>query len=312
LEVSRRTIYRDIETLCAVGVPVYAEPGRDGGLRLVEGYFLPPIALSVGEATSLLIGLVMLDRLRTKPFANDLETAQRKLLAAVPIQLRHTLEQAQDLIGFEAVPQDIFHPERSYPDENVMVAQMDEAAVITVFLQCIFNREMALMEYFSPYSEAPASHLLLPHGIVWDRDHWYLVGKHVNRDEETRLWRTDRVIKISRDAQRVPDQPDFNIDRLLGRKWLDQAIASWAEMSPVVIRMTAIQAARLKRDWYYSHAHFEDMPTGEVTMTFGESNRGFVFELLRWLGPGAELIEPKAWRKLFVEEVQTMLAPYSE
>ena len=68
-EVSSRTIYRDIERLGAIGVPVYAEMGRAGGYRLMEGYFLPPVMFSVGEAISLVLGLASLRRLRARPFA---------------------------------------------------------------------------------------------------------------------------------------------------------------------------------------------------------------------------------------------------
>ncbi len=75
-EVSTRTIYRDIETLSAVGVPVYAEMGRDGGFRLLPGYFLPPVMFSVGEAISLLLGLTLLRSLRATPFAA--ETGNRR------------------------------------------------------------------------------------------------------------------------------------------------------------------------------------------------------------------------------------------
>jgi hypothetical protein len=45
-------------------------------------------------------------------------------------------------------------------------------------------------------------------------------------------------------------------------------------------------------------------------MTFGEDNRTIVFELLRWLGPGAELAEPKAWRAQMKEELQQMVSIY--
>ncbi len=88
LGVSVRTIYRDIDTLDGVGVPIYAEAGREGGFRLVEGYFLPPVAFTTGEATSLLTGLALLERLHARPFAAELDTAAHKLLAAVPEPLR--------------------------------------------------------------------------------------------------------------------------------------------------------------------------------------------------------------------------------
>lgn len=182
LEVSKRTIYRDIETLSAVGVPVYAEPGREGGFKLVEGYFMPPVAFSVGEATSLLIGLVLLERLRVKPFAADLETAQRKLLAAVPDHLQTILAQARALIGFEALPRDTFHQERE--SQPVTEHQANEAEVITTFLQGIFNQEAVRLEYFSPYGRTRKEHLLWPQGLIWDRDQWYLLAKRVNFEEQ--------------------------------------------------------------------------------------------------------------------------------
>jgi hypothetical protein len=46
-------------------------------------------------------------------------------------------------------------------------------------------------------------------------------------------------------------------------------------------------------------------------MTFGEQNPTVVLELLRWLGPGAELIEPNAWRERMREEIKQMLASYT-
>ena len=48
----------------------------------------------------------------------------------------------------------------------------------------------------------------------------------------------------------------------------------------------------------------------KVIMTIGEENQTIVFELLRWLGPGAELVEPRAWREQMKEELQQMLSIY--
>ncbi len=315
LEVSIRTIYRDIETLSEVGVPVYAEAGRTGGFRLMEGYFLPPIAFTVGEATSLLTGLALLDRLRAKPFASELDSAAHKLLAAVPDSLRHVLSQAQQVIGFEAIPNDVFHPERvQAAQENARPSPDDsyraEAQAITVFLKCIFDKQAVRFAYHSPYGRVQDTQVVVPYGILWDRDRWYLIGRRLIGGVEPRLWRADRVTTITSDPQHVEYPDTFNAEHLLNRRWLDRAMAEWAAQEPVIIRMAPAQAERLKHDWYYAHARFEDLPNGLVHMTFGETNREFVFELLRWLGPGAELVEPHGWRRAFADEVRTMLAAY--
>ena len=56
-EVSVRTVYRDVDALSAVGVPVYALPGRNGGVALMEQYVLSKTALSDREQEQLLASL---------------------------------------------------------------------------------------------------------------------------------------------------------------------------------------------------------------------------------------------------------------
>jgi predicted DNA-binding transcriptional regulator YafY len=84
----------------------------------------------------------------------------------------------------------------------------------------------------------------------------------------------------------------------------------WRQQTPVRIRLSRPQAERLRRDWYYRHAAFDRIDEQQVLMTFGEDNREVVLELLRWLGPGAELIEPKEWRRIVRDELNQMLADY--
>lgn len=313
LGVSTRTIYRDIETLGEVGVPVYAEVGREGGFRLIEGYFLPPIAFTVGEASSLLTGIALLDRLRAKPFAAELDTATHKLMAVVPESLRIVLSHAQRVIGFEAIPDDIFHPERTQASgshESVVAQHGGEAHALTVFLKGIYDNQAVALDYVSPYGGTRYRDHAAPYGILWDRDRWYLIGRQLSGSEKVRFWRADRVISIAPYPQPVAAPEGFSIEHLLNRQWLDEAMTEWANMSPVVIRMTHVQVERLKRDWYYAHAHFEDVSGDATQMTFGENNQAFVFELLRWLGPGAELIAPRAWREEFVDDLRSLLSVY--
>ncbi len=308
LEVSKRTIYRDVEALAEVGVPVYAETGRDGGFKLMEGYFISPIAFSVGEATSLLIGLALLDRLRAKPFANELDLARQKLLAVVPDPMQPILRQAEQMIGFEELPYDVFHPEPAASETSL--SELSEAQVITVFLQGILEQCAVEIGYFSPYSGTGRVYVLSAHGIIWDRNHWYLVGQGLGQSGSPSLWRADRVMSITRHPKPIKTTAPFQVAEWLGRKWLDDAINRWSEMSPVIIRMTPAQAERLRRDWYYGHAQFEAISPDVVLMKFGEGNQAWVFELVRWLGHGAELIEPHAWRQAFIEEMQAIMRTY--
>ncbi len=105
-------------------------------------------------------------------------------------------------------------------------------------------------------------------------------------------------------------QGAFDVRGLLGRRWLRDAMDHWRQQTPVTIHLTRAQADRLRCDWYYHHAHFEQVDEETVVMTFGEDNRATVLELLRWLGPGAELLEPADWRRAMREDVRRMLASY--
>src|SRR5579885_1825525 len=164
--VSTRTIYRDVEVLSALGVPIYAERGREGGFRLLEGYFLPPLMFTQGEAIALLVGVTLQRSLQATPFPAERELAEKKLLAALPDRLRNILAKAEKLIGFEPLPHDIFHPERAFPQPamsaHLAAAAFTESQAISIFLQAILDGALVLMRYHSPYSAQPYDTLVEP------------------------------------------------------------------------------------------------------------------------------------------------------
>lgn len=310
--VSTRTIYRDLQTLSGLGVPLYATRGHKGGIRLLEGYFLPPLTFSRSEAIVLLLGLTLLKSLQTFPFPTEVKTAIQKLLVAVPDSLRTNLLQAEKVIGFEHLPSDIFHPEPTLATQTDKTAS--ESQIVTTFLQAILDRSHLLLQYASPYRQHEKQEVtLIPLGLFWDRNHWYLIGRKHDNATTQKLWRADRVIslKVSSSSSPMNDQSQFDIQNLLRHTWLRSAMDQWQRSKPVSIRLTQLQAKRLQQDWYYHHAKFEENTDNQVIMTIGEENQGIVFELLRWLGPGAELLEPKAWREQMKEELQQMLSTYT-
>jgi len=316
-EVSTRTIRRDLAALAAAGVPVYAERGRTGGVRLVEGYVLPPLMLSPGEASALLLGTALLRRVHARPFPDELDTAEGKLLAALPAALRATLARAERIIGVEETPDDIFHPEpdhRPAPASAGEGASMasQESATLTVFVRAILDGAPVRLRYCSPY-RGEEDGVVVPLGVIWDRDRWYLAGRPESQVRGARFWRADRVAEVTPSRTRGTPVGDaaFDVRALLGRRWLRAAMGEWRRRAPVAIRLSPAQANRLRRDCYYRHARFERIAGDAVVMTFGEDNRAAVLELLRWLGPGAELLEPADWRDAVREELRCMLASYT-
>ena len=147
-EVSTRTIYRDVETLAAVGVPVYAEMGRAGGFRLVEGYFLPPVMFSVRRGGFAAARASLLRSLRAQPFAAELETSEQKLLAAMPDQLRAVLAHAQQLIGFERL-RPTFSTRSVRAGARPMV-EPTRARPLSIFVRHPRSQDVVL-DYRSPY-----------------------------------------------------------------------------------------------------------------------------------------------------------------
>ncbi len=309
-EVSSRTIYRDIETLSSLGVPVSAEMGRKGGFKLKEGYFLPPVTLGPEEAASLLLGLILMRRLRVMPFPKEADFAERKLLAALPPETRATMERAARFIGFERVPADLLHPERDDPQAGLGPGPSAESEFVGAFLRALLSRSRVTLTYRSPYRWGEVPREVEPLGLLWDRDRWYLAGRPSGGSGETRLWRADRVLALGPGRSMPPLDSDFDAAKLLDRAWLRGAMDRWREESPARIAMSREQAERLKRDWFYGTARFEASDDGRVLMSYGEYRPEAAADLVRWLGPGAELLEPREWRAIIAEGLRAMLGAY--
>jgi hypothetical protein len=120
------------------------------------------------------------------------------------------------------------------------------------------------------------------------------------------------VTEIRPTGQTMATQTGFDIREYLGRKWLRDALQTWMDEAPVKIRLTRRQADRLRQDWYYRQAVFEPMSETETLLTIGSDDVEAVLELLRWLGVGAQLVEPAGWRGLMKAQLTQMLASYAE
>lgn len=98
LEVSDRTIYRDMRALAELGIPIRAEAGI--GYRLMDGYRLPPLMLSPDEGLALVMGALLFTRHTSGALSQAAQTAQHKLHMALPPSTRAYAESIVQWVEF--------------------------------------------------------------------------------------------------------------------------------------------------------------------------------------------------------------------
>ena len=187
LEISRRTVRRDVDRLREMGYHIVATTGPDGGYRLDSGAELPPLLFDDDQAVALAIAL----QGSTAAAAGMEESALRALTTlrqVMPSRLRRRL----DAVQFTAMAD---HP-GSAPGSV-------SPEVLIALSTAIRNREVVRCDYARPAGpESSAARRIEPHHIVAAQGRWYLVGWDLDHDG----WRIFRVDRLS---PRTPTGPRF-------------------------------------------------------------------------------------------------------
>jgi predicted DNA-binding transcriptional regulator YafY len=166
LEVSVRTIYRDMDSLSGAGVPVYADAGPAGGYQLLGGYRTRLTGLTQGEAEALtLVG--MPTAAAELGLGTVLASAQLKLQAALPAELRDRAAALR---------------ERFYLDAPGWYYDGDSSAYLMAVADAVWNQRRIEIRYRRWKAPTDVTRLLDPHGIVLKAGKWYLVARASHAD----------------------------------------------------------------------------------------------------------------------------------
>ncbi|MCX4516228.1 YafY family transcriptional regulator [Streptomyces anulatus] len=191
LEVSPRTVRRDVDRLRELGYPIAAFKGPDGGYRLDAGARLPPLLFDDDQAVALAVAL----RTAAATGAGIGEAAARALTTVrqvMPARLRHRV----DALRVTAVER-TGGPPQPQADPRVLVTL---SAAVHAREVLRFDHSPA---YAPPPAEAPpAVRRVEPHRLVTWGGRWYLVAWDLDRED----WRTFRADRIT---PRTPTGPRF-------------------------------------------------------------------------------------------------------
>ncbi len=178
LEVTERTVRRDVDRLRDLGYPVDATPGADGGYRLAVGAHLPPLLLDDDEAVAVAVGLRSAAGAAISGIEDTSLGALAKIEQLLPDHLRRRVS---------ALSSSVTAMQRS-PDETHVI---DPDALAVLAGACRDHEELRF-DYRRADGEE-SRRLVEPHQMVTEGRRWYLVAWDLRRDD----WRTFRLDRLS-------------------------------------------------------------------------------------------------------------------
>ncbi|MFD8444045.1 helix-turn-helix transcriptional regulator [Streptomyces globisporus] len=292
LEVSTRTVLRDIEALSSVGVPVYAERGRHGGFALLPGFRTELTGLNHDEALALLAagsgrgGQVF-------GLGAALASAMRKVVDALP--------ESHQAVAGDAAQRFLVDPEADLLSRRTVTDEVPDTTMPAVRRAVLAGHKLRI--HYAATGRAPQWRTVDPIGLVTVRDRGYLLA---TRSGEDRTYRLSRVLAAEElpDAAERPDRVDLDrIWRERSARFLsDDHITALVRVSPMrreelLGTVRAVRAEGLEADgWSRLEVTFQDARHAEWAV---------------WqLGTDAEVLSPQSLRTALRDRAATIVARY--
>lgn len=293
LEVSVRTIYRDLEALGAAGVPVYTEPGRNGGIGLLETYRTDLTGLSVAEAEFLpLLGLS--DVLAGVGVGGSLQRTEAKVLAALPEDQRRRAEQSR---------------RRIYVDLSRWWDHAETVPQLPTVVEAVFAGRRLRMTYRRGDDNAEVRRTVDPFGLVVQGGTWYLVARARRRD--VRTYRVSRILSAELLGEHHAIPEDFDLPAFWATR--KEEFHQTREGYRCVLRVRA-GVLRILATGHHGHtlAVLEDDPgDGWTKVEFTSETKWAAIDRVLGFGTRAVVLEPDDLRETVASLIQQMHGLYT-
>lgn len=188
LEVSRRTMLRDLQALSEMGVPLVSTPGPGGGYALVPRRRLLPLSLTIEEALGMLLSYEAFLQYAQSPFSAQSLSAITKLRGALPPDVVHEMDRIRRHVA-------VLETERVY--EAPLLPDILRAALEGGHLRIVYDSRSGESE-----------RVIYPYGLFASHGFWYCACYDYKRCMNLSL-RADRLVSITRvdGLERPPHVP---------------------------------------------------------------------------------------------------------
>lgn len=275
-EVSVRTIYRDIDALSAAGIPVYAETGRNGGIRLMEGFVLNKAVLSEKEKQEILTALQGLSAIGGI-YKND---TLEKLSALFQVSSENWLEVDFSRFGQEE-------------EDNQKFAQLKSAV--------IYHRRVC-MEYVDA-SGKTTERMVYPLKLAYKSRAWYLKA-YCTRKQEQRMYRLSRILKLEvLEEEFLPEL----VRECAVQQSVPETASKPANRSYRTIRLRFSKEAAARVLDEFSESQITRLENEDILVSAKMPEDAWLVGFLLSFGTQAEVLEPAYLREILAEQAEMIL-----
>lgn len=284
-EISKRTIYRDMQALGESGVPVISSPGQ--GYSLMEGYFLPPLNFTTDEAIVLLLGSDFMAQNFDAQYQAAARSSAQKIEAVLPEKLRADVEDLKIGLRFILV--------------NPLEAPT-HPGVLQQIRRAIIQRKTIHFEYHARSTDTSDNEKTTtrdadPYALIHVDKAWYLAA-YCHLRKSIRHFRLDRIEHLKLLDKTFIRPLDFDTQRQVD----DRKFVARALFSPNVARWV------LEEPSFYT-VSAQDCPEGLIVTFKARHETDLLDWLLKW-GRNVRILEPESLRERLIEEARAILENY--
>ncbi|MDD3393101.1 MAG: YafY family transcriptional regulator [Clostridia bacterium] len=253
-EVSQRTIYRDLESLSEAGIPVYANKGKGGGIRILDNYVIKKSMVSDKDQQEIISSLQGMKALNVP----DVEPVLKKLAV-----LFH-----KDEVNWIDV------------DFSHWGSREDEKEKFKLLKMAIIHKNCIRFDYFSSYGEK-TERLIEPLQLLFKGQAWYVYGFCTTRND-------DRMFKVTRIKNLIVTNQIF--DRTISEKHIRLVSDAENQMVQIVLKMESTMAYRVYDE--IEEEAISKNTDGSFTVTINLPENEWLYGYILSFGDCAEVLAP--------------------
>ena len=287
---SRRTIFRDLKELQAIGVPYRYDAGT-AGYTIEPEFFLPPVDLSLQEALSLLL---LAHKARDQiqlPFKNSVRLAALKIENNLPAKIRQYCNTALRNISTKASAQ---APFRDSAGLDKTFAQLQQAIV---------KKRKVNIRYHSLFEGAIIDVELCPYHLLYNNRAWYVLG-HSSLHKSVRTFKLNRIRELTTTQRCFVDGEKFDVYDYLGRAW---SMIPEGRIYNIKLRFLPKVANNVAEVQWHSSQKVVRNNDGSATVEFRVDGLGEITWWILGYGDQIQVLAPKTLRKKISHIAKNMI-----